>query len=1254
MIDWFRHKSAGDRARWTRVVAADGVVLTADPSALPRDVAQMETSLLGQGVDALLHQLDDDGYVFPVPNGFMIPWDAIYDVLDRPDSGASFSLLALPQIGAYSPMLESRNALTDQTFSISIAGWHDGHGRRASPVKLVGAVIRHGDDCSLLSRPVWQLVRGVRAFLARDESQYHADAHRRAWGEIRRLAVAANARLDDFLSRTVVLTPERLEIGLTKSDVGGTRVIEVAPSFANAPDEWLRAFDRFDDVQDRYDIPTSDGIVQVVIIPDVRTVLRQIKRMPGRRVAGSRAEAFVTNPFAVLGEDAARVIDTEQFERAREQAGVLFDRFTAHVKQDALGYPVDVGLLVEQADSTDPSTSELVLFRTDEELGAFIRLIRQRLAERMQLCGWRGYDFELLGDTLQQVEILQKAHSDRHKPRRLVSYADIYDLARYTERIEQIGVDKPYYSPFIARKDDDKGWFPDNVVPVIAWTPEGSTEPIAVPLTDELKDQIDAKIKEAKAIGRDEIALPHFDKPLSVEEAEFMLGAFKKTLSDVEKGGFDPALNAAETSRTTQRPGLIIRANIKSIDYEEARLDILTALPGEPALPKALKADVKLMDHQRAGVAWLRYLFGKSPSYCRGVVLADDMGLGKTLQLLTLIASVFEECPDADPALVVAPLSLLENWTEEVERFFVQGALPVLTAHGGTLNRLRVARADVDDQLRNEGLVKFLNHGWRGTARVVLTTYDTLRDLEFSFAAEKWSIMVCDEAQRIKNPNALVTRAAKKQNVQFRIACTGTPVENTLADLWCLFDFIQPGYLGALNDFGKRYRRPIEAETDEEHARVKELRTKISPQILRRTKKDVAKDLREKIIVEDCRDLPLSAAQRMLYGQAIDLFKHRNDPNVVTPFRNHLALLHYLRLVCVDPRRYGLNEFRPDPLNEYRKHAPKLEWLLSTLKKIRRREEKAIIFCEFRAVQRLLRYYIEQEFACAPDIINGDTSASASHVASRQKRIKAFQSKPGFGAIILSPFAVGFGVNIQAANHVIHYTRTWNPAKEDQATDRAYRIGQTKTVYVYCPVVTASDFVTFDEKLNRLLEHKRKLASDMLNGCGDVAPNEFDLEDMMPTSEDLDARLTLDDALRMPPDYFECLVAVLWQRMGFRHVYRTADSHDDGVDVVALGSSGALIQCKSSTVDGAFLGWNAIKDVVTGEAAYRARHPNVRFTRICVTNQFFNENATRHADLNQVVLYDQTKLGELIKQHHVTMLGVERLLYTRWNDAAAC
>jgi len=271
-------------------------------------------------------------------------------------------------------------------------------------------------------------------------------------------------------------------------------------------------------------------------------------------------------------------------------------------------------------------------------------------------------------------------------------------------------------------------------------------------------------------------------------------------------------------------------------------------------------------------------------------------------------------------------------------------------------------------------------------------------------------------------------------------------------------------------------------------------------------------------------------------------------------------------------------------------------------------------------------------------------------MASRQRRIKTFQEKSGFGVIILSPLAVGFGVNIQAANHVVHFTRTWNPAKEDQATDRAYRIGQKKDVYVYYPIVYADDFTTFDVKLDKLLSNKRALADDMLNGAGEVRPGEFHLDDMMPdgSSGRPDPKLTLDNILAMRSDYFECFVAALWQRKGFNRVYRTPDSFDDGVDVVAIKEVGEIIQCKSSTVEDAKLGWDAIKDVVAGEASYRARHPGVSFKKVCVTNQFFNENTHRHAELNGVQLVDQKDLAALIATYPLTLHDVERILYPNW------
>jgi SNF2 family DNA or RNA helicase len=404
-----------------------------------------------------------------------------------------------------------------------------------------------------------------------------------------------------------------------------------------------------------------------------------------------------------------------------------------------------------------------------------------------------------------------------------------------------------------------------------------------------------------------------------------------------------------------------------------------------------------------------------------------------------------------------------------------------------SLSTKQIPKALLDAELASEGITRLLKKGWVGNAKIVLTTYETLRGLEFSLAAQRWSIMICDEAQKIKNPNAMVTRAAKKQNVRFRIACTGTPVENTLTDIWCLFDFIQAGLLGALSEFGRRYRKPIEAESDEEKERVEELRGIIKPQLLRREKKDVAKDLPAKTTDQACRRLPMSQHQRTLYARGIAKYRKEAATNPAA----QLGVIHFLRRICSDPLVEEPYQADRSSVEEILQASPKMAWLMQALHQIRQRQEKVIVFCEFRDLQRTLQRCIADRLDVHPDIINGDTSASSSHADSRQKRLKAFQSKPGFGVIVLSPLAVGFGVNIQAANHVIHFTRTWNPAKEDQATDRAYRIGQEREVFVYYPVVVADDFVSFDEKLDKLLDWKRALSADMLNGSGEISVAEL-------------------------------------------------------------------------------------------------------------------------------------------------------------------
>jgi hypothetical protein len=1237
---------------WRRQWSPAGVVLA--PATSTRGGIVIDSPMLG----GYLTQLVDDGLAIETGDGYLLGWDSMYGALGSQAYTSLRELLDLPKFTDARPALRSSHSLTDKEFSIAIAAWHRDDGAEVDS-ENIGPLLDEGSKQSLMHPKQWALFKEVVAFSRRTDSERDDLVHRQAWGRIRKLALDAGARLDDFLYRSVVLTPEKLQIGLRRSDgVTDDRVIEVEPGFEGAPPDWLETFDRARDVRDRYDIVTPEGIVQVLVTPKVRTVLQEIKRLPGRRVAGSRAQAFLLNPYATLGADAVDVIEESQFEKAREDAGLDYERFTPVFERDATGYPMRVGLLIESAVSSGPTSSE-TQWLDDVQLSAFIKALYRAVTLNYQLVAWEGYDLMVQGDAEHQLKDLKEALERRQAPPTLVSYAQVHDLSGYSARVEGIGVEKPYYSPYIAKKKEGEGWFPENVLPVVVYTPRDGGEPIAVPTSKPLVEKLKKDVQAAEAAGKTELQVSGLPDPMSISDAKRVVATFEDVFATLETGkAFDPSKyrRPAKDSLGPKKQ-LVLRANIQALEYEEMRREALQAVPAEPKLPKGIRPGYALLPHQQAGLAWMQHLFSLQADYqVRGAVLADDMGLGKTFQLLALMAWLLERDPDMPPMLVVAPVSLLENWAEEANKFFVPGALPLLTAYGESLAGLRVPRAQIDQRLQAEdGLVKFLRPNWVGSAKVVLTTYETLRDLEFSFAAQKWSLMVCDEAQRIKNPAAMVTRAAKKQNVAFKIACTGTPVENTLADMWCLFDYVQPGLLGALNDFGQRYRKPIEAKTDEEKARVEELRARIAPQILRRMKAEVATDLPPKIVVDACRKLQLSTAQRNLYAKAIESFKKRGDPKYASPFKNHLGLLHYLRLVCTDPRPHGLSVFKPEAPQAYREKAPKLDWLLTQLKAIKVQSEKVIVFCEFREIQRLLQHYIEVELGYRPDIINGDTSASASHTASRQKRIAAFQAAPGFGVLVLSPVAVGFGVNIQAANHVVHYTRTWNPAKEDQATDRAYRIGQKKPVYVYYPVVFADDFTTFDVKLDQLLAYKRGLAQDMLNGSGDVNPGDFNIADVVPEAEgkNIDERITLELALRMSWQHFECLAGALWNKRGY-DCYRTPGANDNGVDVVALaGSRGQLIQAKSSGLDGATLGWEAVKDVVTGEAFYRRRHPSTTFDKVCLTNQFFNRQAHENATLNSVELLDQTHLAGMLEEHEVTMLQVERMLFAEWNQADA-
>lgn len=1041
-----------------------------------------------------LQELVEEGLALIDGGTVLLPWSTVVSLRDERDDVLTPIILELPKTSAIRPVLESQGSVTDSSFSVLVSGWVDEEGSSIrSEVRVVGASIQLADQLSLMSKKVWLLLEAVKEFHAVSVDERSVSGNEARFSKIRQLAVEAHAPLSNYLERTIVLTPDRLSLSMRSSRVADDKIIEVEPTFAGAPDRWLDTFDR-QPLSDRYDIPDGTSMTRVVISEPVKAVLAEIKRMPGRRVAGARAEAFIRNPISVLGENASGTVNPEQVEQALVDAGISSQRFLPHVHRHSLGHIESVSLTIDSV-GPEAQEAEYYHFSSHAELSRFIDRLDARVSGGYQYCAWEGSDLEIDGDTIDHLQLMKDWLEEWLK---LSSWSanELFDLSNYSERIANIGNEVIDIVPVIQKRSIDLDWFVGNVLMAIAFSSPDSGETVFVPYTPEEILTARAAIERAQSAGQAEVLLPKAPRAIPIDDANRALEIIEEATRDIVKNEFKSERLTQSISSDAERKRLVLKTNIDAVDYTESRAELLSLPEGaEPALPRALLPASILKPHQNTGVAWLQHLWRRSPVECRGALLADDMGLGKTLQLLTFIAACREENPDLEPVLVVAPLALLANWQSEIDHFFKPGSFTVLTLYGQRLSELRIPKREMAAELLANGITKLLRKDWVGGASIVLTTYETMRDLEFTLAAQPWSIMVCDEAQKIKNPTAMVTRTAKKQRVRFRIACTGTPVENSLADLWCLFDFIQPGLLGALNAFSKKYREPIEAKTDSQKAAVAELRSLIEPQTLRRTKSEVARDLPDKLVDDRCRSLAMSERQRALYFSALEILKRDRASN------NRMAALsalHRIRRLCSDPYWEQPGQGLILPASRLIGDSPKLAWLVNHLVELKNQSSdldkphKVIVFCEFRDLQFSLQKVIRGRFELHAAIVNGDTTTSAEALNNRQRLIDKFQSSPGFDVIILSPLAVGFGVNIQAANHVIHFTRTWNPAKEDQATDRAYRIGQTRDVTVYYPSVVGDGFRSFDEILHDLLEWRRGIAQDMLNAPGELTIEHFE------------------------------------------------------------------------------------------------------------------------------------------------------------------
>ncbi|MFZ5892465.1 MAG: DEAD/DEAH box helicase [Myxococcota bacterium] len=466
--------------------------------------------------------------------------------------------------------------------------------------------------------------------------------------------------------------------------------------------------------------------------------------------------------------------------------------------------------------------------------------------------------------------------------------------------------------------------------------------------------------------------------------------------------------------------------------------------------PAALQASLR--PYQQRGLHWLTTM----ASLGLGACLADDMGLGKTIQLLAFLLRRLEQAPnDERPALLVAPTSVIGNWEREIARF--APALSV-TPHYATQRAKDAAEFP------------------RQAGGLVLTSYAVLRRDTELLAEVEWAAVVLDEAQNIKNSASATARAARTLRASNRFALTGTPVENRLAELWSILEFANPGVLGPLETFRREFALPIERYGND--AAATRLRRIVGPFILRRVKSDpaVVQDLPAKNEMKVV--CTLTREQATLYKAVVDEEMRRIEQSEGIERKGRvLALLTFTKQICNHPAQY-LGESGPLP-----NRSGKLARLAEMLEEAVVAGDKALVFTQFREMGGRLVTYLQEQLGVEVLFLHGGTPKSA-----RDTMVQRFQSEPhGPRVFVLSLKAGGTGLNLTAANHVFHYDRWWNPAVEDQATDRAYRIGQSRAVQVHKLMCAG----TVEEKVDRLLEQKRSLASKIV-GSGEQWITELD------------------------------------------------------------------------------------------------------------------------------------------------------------------
>lgn len=535
------------------------------------------------------------------------------------------------------------------------------------------------------------------------------------------------------------------------------------------------------------------------------------------------------------------------------------------------------------------------------------------------------------------------------------------------------------------------------------------------------------------AIGNEKISLEEFNKLVETSNGlikyknKYVLidkEESKKIFEQIAKANFK-SLSRMELIHASMS-GQLAQYDF---DYDDAFARVIQDFtkPIEVTPPETLKGDLR--PYQQTGLKWLWTNVSKG----FGVCMADDMGLGKTIQIISLILKMQEEGNLKKPVLVICPTTLMGNWMKELQMF--APSLDAVIYHGAE-RKLEV------------------NHD------VILTTYAIMRiDVE-ELKKHTWGMVIVDEAQNIKNPDTAQTLAIKTLKADVKVAMTGTPVENRLTELWSIFDFINQGYLGSLREFQKSYAIPI--ERFKENSRAAKLKMSVSPFVLRRLKTDkhVISDLPEKMVLNEY--CYLSKPQAVLYEKTLnEMMSKISEFSGINRRGNIFKLITALKQICNHPYQF----LKSGEMS--RELSGKMDKCISTVQSIIDNGEKTLIFTQYKEMGDILTKVITEECGTEPLFFHGSLT-----VPQREELINRFQNEADCKVMILSLKAGGTGLNLTSATNVIHYDLWWNPAVEDQATDRTYRIGQDKNVMVHRMITLG----TFEEKIDEMLKAKKELA----------------------------------------------------------------------------------------------------------------------------------------------------------------------------------